>query len=335
VNRGRELLVGTVIIVAASVAVFGTLWLERTNFFGGPSTPVYVLLESVAQLSTGNPVTFRGVPIGQVSAIAVEPGGQGVRVTLMLDPDVPLPADAGVVLGPESLFGGWQAEVVSRASFPRFPFFEVPPGTPTDTAVYPGYALPEISRLTASAEQISVNLADLTDRLELAFNQETADNLARAITNIEAITQEVRTLVQQQGEVAASITASADSALTEVEAAATAARRSFERFQGVMDDAQIDTILTNIRVASTGIRDITQDLSDPEDGLGVTIGRADSALVRLDRITARLEAGEGSLGRLLVDTTFAVRAEEVLLQLDLLLQDVRENPRRYVRLSIF
>jgi len=31
----------------------------------------------------------------------------------------------------------------------------------------------------------------------------------------------------------------------------------------------------------------------------------------------------------------AVRAENVLDQLDLLLQDLRENPRRYVRLSIF
>jgi len=38
---------------------------------------------------------------------------------------------------------------------------------------------------------------------------------------------------------------------------------------------------------------------------------------------------------LLSDTTFAFRAEGVLLRLDLLLQDLRENPRRYVRLSIF
>jgi phospholipid/cholesterol/gamma-HCH transport system substrate-binding protein len=334
VNQGRELLVGIVIIAATVVAVVGTLWLERTNF-GRPSTPVYVLLESVAQLSDGNPVTYRGVRIGQVSLIAVEPGGQDVRVTLLLDQEIALPPDAGVVLGPESLFGDWQAEIVSRASYPRFPFFELPDDLSTDTLVLPGYALPELSRLTASAEQISLNLADLTDRMELAFNQETADNLASAIANIEAITQEVRTLVQQQGEVAASITASADSALAEVETASIAARRSFERFELVMDDAQIDTILTNIRVASAGIRQVTEDLADPVDGLGVTLDHADSTLVRLDRITARLDAGEGSLGRLLVDTTFAVRAEEVLLQLDLLLQDVRENPRRYVRLSIF
>jgi phospholipid/cholesterol/gamma-HCH transport system substrate-binding protein len=332
-NRGRELLVGFVIIAAVSVAAVGTLWLKGTNF-GRPTTVVEVLLESVAQLSEGNSVTYRGVQIGEVSAIAVEPGGSGVRVTLLLDQDIALPADAAVVLGPESLWGDWQAEIVSRAIF-SFPFYEVPEGLPPEPRVLGGYALPELSRLAASADQISMNLASLTDRLELAFNQETADNLASAIGNIEEITREVRILVRQQAEIAGSITASADSALTEVETAARAARRSFERIEGIIDDAQVDTILADMRVASAGIREIAGELSDPEGGLGTTLERADSAFARIDRMTARLEAGEGSIGRILTDSTFAVRAEEVLEQLNLLLQDVRENPRRYVRLSIF
>ncbi len=325
---------GLVILTALALAVIGTLWLKGTNF-GRPTQVVEVLLESVAQLSRGNPVTYRGVRIGHVALISVEPGGASVRVTLLLDAGVPLPADAGVVLGSRSMMGDWQAEIVSRSIYPRFPFYDVPEGLPSEPRVLGGYALPEFSRLTASAEQISQNLADLTDRLELAFNQETADNLARAITNIEAITQEVRTLVQQQAEVAGSITESADSALTQVEIAAQAARRSFERLETVLGDAQIDTILTNIRLASVGMREIARDLSDPEGGLGATLERADSAFTRIDRIAARLEAGEGSIGRLLNDPTFAIRAEAVLEQFRLLLQDVRENPRRYVRLSIF
>ena len=333
-NRGREVLVGLVIIVALAVAVFGSLWLKGTNF-GRPTIVVEVLLESAAQLSEGNAVTYRGVSLGVVSAIAVEPGAAGVRVTLLLDQDVGLPDDAGAVLGPESLFGDWQAEIVSRARYPRFPFFEVPADTPSDPLVIGGYALPELSRLTASAEQISQNLADLTDRLELAFNQETADNLANAIANIEDITREVRTLVQQQAEVAGSITANADSALAEVEGAARAARRGFGRIEGIVSDSQIDTIVTNIKVSSAGIRELTDEFTDPEHGLGVTLEHADSAFARIDRITARLEAGEGSIGRLLADSTFAARAEGVLAQLDLLLRDLRENPRRYIRLSIF
>ena len=332
--RGKELVVGSVIIGATLVAVVGTLWLQGTNF-GRPLVPVEVLLESVAQLKEGNVVTYRGVRIGQVEQITVEPQGAGVRLTLMLDQSIGLPADAGVVLGPESLFGDWQAEVVSRSSYPSFPFYELPEDLPAEPLVLGGYALPELSRLTASAEQISQNVAELTDRLELAFNQETADNLARAIGNIEAITLEVRTLVQQQGRVAASITASADSALSQIDVAAQSARRSFDRIEGVMTDVQLDSILVNLAVASDNFRLLSASLADSEGGIASTLVRADSAFTRLDRVAASIEAGEGSLGRLFADSTFALRAEGVLLQLDLLLQDLRENPRRYVRLSIF
>lgn len=333
-TRGKELLVGAVIILATAVAVLGTLWLQGTNF-GRPLIPVQVLLESVAQLQEGNVVTYRGVRIGRVDAIAVEPGGSGVRVTLLLEQEVSLPLDAGVILGPESLFGDWQAEIVSRSSFPSFPFYDVPLNTPEGVTVLGGYALPELSRLTASAEQIALNVAELTDRLELAFNQETADQLARAIGNIGAITEEVRLLVQQQGQVAASITASADSALVEIETAAEAARRSFERVDGIMSDAQLDSIVADLGSAADGMRVLTATLTAPDGRLSSTLAGADSVFGRLDRMTAQIEAGEGSLGRLFADTTLAVRASDVLLQLELLLEDFRENPHRYVRLSIF
>ncbi len=336
-SRNKEFLVGAVIIAAVIVGVGGTLWLQGTNF-GRPTETVEALLESAGQLSEGNPVTYRGVTIGSVSSVTVEPAATAVRVTMLLTVPIELPEDAGVVLGPESLFGDWQAEIVSRARFERYSFYDVPEGAVSAVSEGPllgGYALPEITRLTASAEQISLNLADLTARLELAFNQETADNLANAITNIEAITQELRDLVEQQSEVAVSITASADSTLGEVATAARSARASFERIDGVLGDAQVDSIVTNMLAASAGIRDLATELSDPEEGLGATLERVDSAFVRVDRIAAGLEAGEGSLGRLLSDTTFIVNAEDVLRSLDLLLQDVRDNPGRYVRLSIF
>lgn len=346
-NRGKELLVGLVILAAIVVGVAGTLWLQGSNF-GRPMVPLDVRLESVGQLAEGNAVTYRGVPIGQVSTIQVEDGGGAVRVRLLLAQAIQLPADAAVVLGPESLFGAWQAEIVSRASYPRFPFFEVgdsvyepsataPSGAAAEppVAVLGGYALPELSRLTASAEEISGNLADLTERMEIAFNQETADNLARAIGNIEAITEEVRTLVQQQAVVAQSLTANADSALGEIQTAAVAARTSFQRVDSVLADPQIDSVLVNVAEASRNLRDIMASLSDSTGGLDGALQRADSAFARIDRMTARIERGEGSLGRLLGDSTFIVRAEDVLGQLDLLLADFRENPGRYVRLSIF
>lgn len=328
-TRGKELLVGVVIIVAVSVAVVGTLWLQGTTF--GPVVTIDVLTESAGQLAEGNSVTYRGVRIGQVTTIAVLPDGSGVRVSLLLERDVALPRDAVAILQPESLFGDWQAEIVSHGSYPRFPFFDVPAGGDA----IGGYALPEISRLTRTADQIATNLEELTGRLELAFNEETATSLGAAIANIQVITEEVRTLVREQGVVATSIAANADTALAEIQVAAGAARRSFESVERTIDAAELDSLLGDMRAASREIRLVAAALADTTTGLSPTLGRADSAFARLDRIAARVEAGEGSLGRLLSDSTLVVRAEEVLAELDLLLRDIQENPRRYVRLSIF
>jgi len=332
-TRGREFLVGLVIIGAVAVAVIGTLWLQGTTF--GPVTNAFVLSESVGQLAEGNGVTYRGVRIGQVESISVIGDGSGVEVTLLLREAVPLPPDAAVVFGPESLFGDWQAEIVSRATYPSYPFYPVPERVARETGALAGYALPEISRLTASAEAISSNLESLTDRLELAFNEETAASLSTAIANIQLITEDIRTLVAEQGAVASTITANADSALTELGLAAGAARRSFERIEGVIDEADLEVVMEDLSAIAGDLRHLTGELADSTTGLAPKLARVDSVFVRLDRIAARVESGEGSVGRLLNDSSLAVRAEGVLLQLDSLLADLRENPRRYVRLSIF
>ncbi|HSG07096.1 MAG TPA: MlaD family protein [Longimicrobiales bacterium] len=334
-NRGRELLVGFVIVVAVAVGVGGSLWLKGTNW-GRPAVPVEVLLTDVAQLSPGSVVKFRGVQVGRVSTIDVETDGQAVRVRLDLTEDIPLPEDAAVILAPESFFGDWQAEIVRRGRFPDFPFFDVPPGAVREgTRVLGGYALPELSRLSAAAEQISTNLAQLSERLEVAFNDETAQNLAKAIDNYAAVSTDLRALIDQQAQVIISVTTSADSALNEIEATTRVARRSFERVDALLGDAQIDSIVSNVREGTGSLQQIAADLSGSAADLATTLSQADSTLARIDRVSARIEAGEGSLGRLLVDSTFAVRAEDVLAQLDLLLKDLRENPKRYVRLSIF
>ena len=205
-----------------------------------------------------------------------------------------------MLLAPESFFGAWQAEIVTEGQYPAFAFYDITGASPTESGVplLGGYALPELSRLTASAEEISANLAELSGRLEIAFNDETAKNLSQAITDIAAISQQVRDLVTTQSAIATDLTASADSALTEIEAASRAARRTFDRMEGLLTDAQMDSIVTNVRLASASIQKLSADLSSSSGGIASTMTRADSAFARIDRLTASIEAGQGTLGRL-------------------------------------
>lgn len=334
-NRSKEIMVGLVILVGIAVAVVGTLWLKGTNF-GSPDLPVDVLVQDVGQLRQGNAVKFRGVHIGRVHSIAVAESGQAVRVSLRLEQELEMPDDAGAVVAPESMFGEWQVEVVSRSRFPRYDYYQVTSDTtPEGVPVLGGYAIPDISRLTAAADEISENLAVLTDRVDRAFNDSTAANFQRAIDNIQQVSENLRDLVGQQASTFANVSSEVERAATEIGTAASVGRSVLERTDRLLASGELDSILVNVRTASRSLGDVSSNVALATDDLEGTLARADSAFARIDLLTARVVRGEGALGQLFADTVLVGRAGEVLRELDLLLADFRENPKRYVRLSIF
>ncbi len=328
-KRRNETLVGVVLVLAVATAVLGTLWLQGWEW-GRNMVTVEAVFQDIGQAHAGNPVKVRGVRIGRVSDVAVDPSGDFVRVDLRIDGDVPLPGDAAVVLAPESMFGDWQAEIVSRAQFPYFNFTD--PEVPDRL---PGYALPEISRLTATADRISENLADLTDRIGIAFTEETAENLAMTIENIQGVSDRLSNLVEQQAATFGEVAAGVDEATNELGRAAASGRSAFDQVDRMLAEGEVQAFVGDLRRAASSFESLSQDASSTTRDFGQMAARADSTFARMDRILEVAESGDGILGRLLTDDGLVDEVEGTLVQLQLLLEDVRENPRRYLRLSIF
>lgn len=327
-------MVGAVILIGIAVTVVGTLWLSGSNF-GRPSVRIDVLVEEIGQLAEGNQVRFRGVPVGRVLGFEVEPGGEAVRIRLSLDRAPDLPDDVGALIAAESLFGEWQVEFVSRSAL-SFDYFDVPAGAGRDDVpVLGGFTMPDITRLTAAAYDISQNLSVLTDRVDRAFSEETADNIRLAIENIQGASENVRELIDQQAQTFANVSSEVERAAAEIGAAAAVGRRVLEQADGIMASGQLDSILNDVEGITTNLDSLSSNMATATTGLDLTMARAESAFARVDRLSARVEAGEGVLGQLMTDTALVARASDVLTQLDLLLADLRENPKRYVRLSIF
>jgi phospholipid/cholesterol/gamma-HCH transport system substrate-binding protein len=241
-----------------------------------------------------------------------------------------------VIIAPESLFGDWQAEIVSRARFPQFPYYEVPPSASrADTLVLGGYAIPDISRLTAAADEISQNLRRLTDRFDRAFTEQTADQIRQAIADISTVSTDIRTLITQQASTFQQVSGDVAHAATEISAASTQARSTLQSVDAMINRGEIDSMLVSMKHTAGSVDRVAAQVERSTAGLDRTMARADSAFSSVNRLTARIESGQGSLGRLIVDSTLAIRAENAMAQLDSLLADVKRNPRRYVRLSIF
>jgi phospholipid/cholesterol/gamma-HCH transport system substrate-binding protein len=98
--QGEGDLLMTRLVRLLGPAVAGALVLATTgcvpDVVRGDRITVTVYLTDSAGLFEGNDVGVLGVPVGEVSAI--EPQGDRVKVTLRVDADQPVPADAGAVV---------------------------------------------------------------------------------------------------------------------------------------------------------------------------------------------------------------------------------------------
>lgn len=335
---GRELLVGLVVIAGIAVAVVGSLWLSGAGF-GSENIPFDVVVRDIGQLREGNSVKYRGVPLGRVREFSVVEGGDAVRVRLSLDEPIEFPDDAVALVAPESLFGDWQVEIVSEARYSGFDYLDVDslgvassePGVP----VVGGYTIPDISRLTATANEMSENLSILSQRVEEAFTEATAEDLRLAIVNLRQISATLRDFTSEQAGGFSEVTDDIRATASELSQAARAGRSTLERMDGIMGETQFDSIFADVESAADNLATISGGVAASTDEIIRTLARADSAFARIDRLTARVEAGDGFLGQMFTDTTLVGQTSSVLEQLELLLRDVRENPSRYVRLSIF
>jgi phospholipid/cholesterol/gamma-HCH transport system substrate-binding protein len=322
-------MVGLVIVAGVAVAVLGTLWLQDASF-GRGTRQLDALFQQVGQLMKGNSVKLRGVSIGQVQEITVEPNGTAVRVTMRIHADVTLPANRAVILAPESMFGDWQAEIVDPSDYPQFEFF-----VPQEDGVMGGYALPDFSRLTAAADQISENLGVLTERVEEAFTEETAQNFSQAIDNIQEVSERLRELVEAQAGAVSDMTEEFETSAMALGQAAQSAHLAFSRAEEILGAPTTDSLLLDARATLSNLKTLSEELGETSRGAQGMIARVDSTFSRLDRMTAQVEAGQGALGMLMQDSTLVFQAQDVLTSLTALLQDLQENPQRYVRLSIF
>lgn len=328
-TRRNEVLVGASILLAIVLIVWGTIWLKGSGF-GREEKIIRARVPEAGQLLKGGSVKLRGVPIGRVEEIALEKRSTGVVVTMNIDAQVLLPEDPVALLSPESMFGDWQIQIFPRSAFPEYPYAESP-----DPNVLPGYSLPDISRLTAVADQIAGNLAQLTTRFEEAFTVETARNVREAIENIQRVSEQLTGLIARQNRNADEVANSLAATSAALGGAAETARRAFAEFEEAVGGGKLTSIVANVQRTSVTADSLSRVLLKTTQDLRIAAASADTTFRAIGAIAQTVNRGDGSLGRLVRDTMAYYHLVETNAELQALLRDMRANPRRYINLTIF
>ena len=100
-----------------------------------------------------------------------------------------------------------------------------------------------------------------------------------------------------------------------------------------INKTKIDKSLTNFETMSSNFASLSDSLT--EINLKQTVKNLENTLANVDQIMEKLEAGEGSMGKLLKDEKMYQNFSAASKELELLLQDLRLYPTRYVNVSIF
>ena len=332
--RTDDFVVGIVVLVGTLVLLVASLWLGRAQLGEGRSQ-LTARFRDVGNAKVGATVVIRGVEAGRIVAIALTDAGW-VEVRIRLDEDVRLPDDPVVLLGESSLFGDWQAMILSRSSLPEEPSVRAQVEAMTgDPERLPGATLPDVAQLTTAANRIAGDVGAFAERVRGAFDEEAAADLRAVIRSTAELSARLDRTVQRQSR---NMDTAAVDVLQAVRALAGAAERleqTAARIDSSTSQGELRHIVSNVAVASADVREASASLRRTGAALERSQGSLEALLARSDSVLRKIDRGDGSLGLLVNDPSLDRNGDSLAVRQRELIEDIRANPKRYVNVRIF
>jgi phospholipid/cholesterol/gamma-HCH transport system substrate-binding protein len=111
-TRANYVFVGSSVLFAIAAIIVFIFWLGRNQLSKNEDVYHTYFTGSVTGLSSGSPVRYRGVPVGTVGYIAIDPDNiEQIRVTLKLRPRTPIKTDTVASLETAGITGGSYIEL--------------------------------------------------------------------------------------------------------------------------------------------------------------------------------------------------------------------------------
>jgi len=263
--------VGIFMTAALLVVAYLILKSEDLSLFGPEGRRVDAVFESVAGLDDKSAVRTAGVRVGRVDGIRLE--GRRAIVTLLLEEEVPLTTGAVAHIANLGLLGD--------------KYVELDPGSPDAPPLpegqeIPGEAPPNMDQLIGSLSELGKSLGSVAG--QLSGEAPPRGPLGQTMVNLESATAQLQDLLTANRE-------QVDSTLRNFESMSEVLARELPRLAG-----QIESLVTEVRTVVTDNREVFgRSLQNVEQ----VTASLQTSVENLNEITGGLEAGEGTIGKLL------------------------------------
>ena len=298
----REVKTAIFVIGAILLFVWGYSFLKGRDLFNSYRT-FYVIYEDVEGLSPSAPVTLNGLVVGQVTGITFTDKETGrLRVEMQVDTDFPISKTSHATLYSPDIIGGKQIAIIPDMENTTL----AEDGDQLVAGLKPGMLSvvgEKLSPLQTKVEATVVSADSLLTNLNNVFDASTQQNLRLAIN-------EMRLTMEQFNQASHSLNGMISG-----------------------NKSKIDGILTNANYASANLAKVSDSLN--QANIGEAVKKLENSLANVDKILNNVEAGNGTLGKLMKDEAMYNNLNAASEELKELLADFKNNPKRYVHFSVF
>jgi phospholipid/cholesterol/gamma-HCH transport system substrate-binding protein len=315
VKRYKPVLIGLTFILALALFIWGFNFLKGKNVLKKQYF-YYATYQNIEGLEVANPVLINGLRVGQVNKIFFSPDMSGeIIVLMMLNQDFPIPRNSVARIISADLMGSKTIDLKLGD--------DIELARPLDTLASSTEASikdevnAQVQPIKVKAENLLSSIDSLVVAIQTIFNESARENLVKSFNdirltfyNLERTTSNIDTLVESEANRIASILENIDSiSLTISE-----------------NRESISNIISNLETFSDSLA---------KADIAGTFKKADKSLAELETILTKINEGEGTIGMLMHNDTLYMEINKSAEELNKLLEDIRLNPKRYVKFSLF
>ncbi len=315
----RETKIGILAFVSLAVLIWGYEFLKGRNIL---MTSQIFLAEysNTDELKKSNPIQVRGFQVGIVKDVYLNPKDlTKIIVEMDVRKDVKVPEGTIAEIQTTSMMGGRVIELI-------FPPQCLDGSCPLAGKYLEGRTQGFLNSMVGTENLdtylniLETRLTQLVDTLIGRFTEDPAlrkggSDIKGILANLNSATAKIDKLLANSS---ASVQASLDNAAS---------------ITGNLKDsnAQIKSTLDNLAAISSQLKEqnVVGNVNTTVDDLKATIQQINGAVEKLAGVLGKIENNQGTLGMLVNDKALHDQIQETLLNIELLTQDMRLNPKRY------
>ena len=305
----NETKVGVLAAVAIVILIVGYSFLKGNDVFSSENE-FYAKYDNVEGLAVSKPVLVNGYQIGRVSKLTLLQSGQ-ILAAFKINPEYAIPNNTIAKLVSTDLLGG-KAIIFELGTSKVY----AEDGDTINANIQKNF-LDQVEPVQKKAELIIARLDSVLSSVNSTLSPEFQKNfdrsfasIARTLETLEKTSRTVDGLVGKES----------------------------SKIEGILGN--LESISANFKNNNAKITSIMNNLDKVSDevakaNFSKTMAEANKAVADLQGIVTKVNNGQGSLGQLMNDEKLYNNLNNAAGNLDKLMIDFKENPKRYVSFSVF